>query len=69
MVTSFYNKTFLNLTPWVSAALVMQGFVDVSRMGCSSLTAHLADIHQSKETHCHSEPLTTVFHPGYQSLN
>jgi hypothetical protein len=32
----------------VSAAPVMQGLVDVSRMGYSSLEAHSADIHQSE---------------------
>ena len=44
------------------AALVMQGFVDLGRMGCSSLAralaAHSADSHQSEDTLSHSEPLT-----------
>ena len=35
---------------WVPAALVMQGLVDFGRMGGSSLTAHSANIHQSKDT-------------------
>jgi hypothetical protein len=47
----------------------MQGLVDVGRMGCSSLATHSANIHQSKDTLCHSEPLATAFHPGYQSSN
>jgi hypothetical protein len=49
---------------WVPAALVMQGSVDVGRMGCSSLAAHSANIHPSKDTLCHSESLTDAFHPG-----
>jgi hypothetical protein len=35
--------------PAVQAAVVMQGLVDANRMGCSSLAAHSADIHQSKD--------------------
>jgi hypothetical protein len=49
------------LNRWVPAALVMQGFVDVGTMGCSSLAAHSADIHLSKDTLCHSKPLTDAF--------
>jgi hypothetical protein len=52
----------------VPAAIVMQKLVDVGRMGCSSLAAHSADIHQSKDTRCHSEPLTTACHSEYKSL-
>jgi hypothetical protein len=48
-----------------ASRFVMQGLVDVRSMGCSSL----AEIYQSKDTICHSEPLTTAFHPGYQSLD
>jgi hypothetical protein len=56
------------LTPYVPAALVMQG-LDVGRMSCSSLTAHTADVHQSKDTLCHSEPLTDAFYWAYPSSN
>jgi hypothetical protein len=38
----------------------MQGLVDVGRMGCSSLAAHSADIHQSKDTLCHNESLSLL---------
>ena len=62
-------RFFYFLTPWVPSALVMQGLVDVSRIGCSSLAAHSADIHQSEDTLCHSDPLTDVFHPKYPSSN
>ena len=51
------------------AALVMQGLVDVGRMGCEGRAAHSADVQQSKDNLCQSEPLTTAFHPGYQSLH
>jgi hypothetical protein len=44
----------------------MQGLVDVGRMGCLSLAAN---IHQSKEIFCPSEPLSTAFHPGYQTIS
>ena len=57
------------LIPWVPAAVGMQGLVDVGGMGYSSLAAHSADIHQSKASLCHSEPLATAFDPGYESLN
>ena len=57
------------LTPWVPAALEMQGLVDVARMGCWSLAAHSADIHQSKDTLDYSEPLIDAFHPKYQITN
>jgi hypothetical protein len=50
------------------AALVMQGLVNVSRMGCSSLAAHSANIRQPKDTLFHSEPLATAFHQGYFNL-
>jgi hypothetical protein len=46
----------------------MQGLVDVSRMGCSSLAAHLADI-QSKDTLYPNEPHTDAFHQEYPSSN
>ena len=70
-----YGLIPLSLTPWVPAALAMQGLVDVGRMGCSSppspfprspFSRHLPI---KRETPCHSEPLTTAFHPGYPSLN
>ena len=35
--------------------IVMQGLVDVGKMGCSSLAAHSADIYQSEDTLCPSE--------------
>ena len=44
----------LHLPPWVPADLVMQGWVDVGRMGCSFLAAHTSDIHPSKDTVCPS---------------
>jgi hypothetical protein len=47
----------------------MQGLVDVGRMGCSSFAAHSADIHQSEDTLCHSEPLATAFHLKYPNSN
>jgi hypothetical protein len=47
----------------------MQGLVDVGIMGCSSLAAHSADIQQSEDTLCHSEPLTAAFHPKYLNSN
>jgi hypothetical protein len=50
------------------AALAMQGLLDVGRMGCSSLAAHSADIHQSEDTLCHSEPLTDAFHAEYPNF-
>jgi hypothetical protein len=53
----------LSVYPRVPGALVMQGMVDVNSMGCSSLAAHSADIHQSKESRCDREPLPTAFYP------
>jgi hypothetical protein len=47
------------------AALVMQGLMDVGRMGSSSIAAHLADIHQSKDTLFPSEPLLMHFTQEY----
>jgi hypothetical protein len=46
----------------------MQGLVDVGRMGCSSLAAHSADIHQSEDTLSHSELLTDAFHAEYPNV-
>ena len=42
----------------------MQTLVDVSRMGCLSLTDHSADIHRWKDTFCSSEPFPDTFPPG-----
>jgi hypothetical protein len=47
----------------------MPGWVDVKRVGCSSLAAHMSDIHPSKIHFFPSQPITDTFHPGYQSSN
>ena len=48
----FAHFIFYLLTPWVPAALVMQGVVDVGRMDCSSLAAHSVNIHHLVDTLC-----------------
>ena len=50
-------------------AALVQGLVDVGRMGYLFLGAHSADIHQSKGILCHSEPLTDAFQSGFPSFN
>jgi hypothetical protein len=42
--------------------------VDVNILGCSSLAAHSADIHQSEDNLCPSEPLTVAFHAEYPNF-
>ena len=58
-----------HLTPWVPAALVMQGWVDVRRMCCSSPAAHMSNIHPSEDTFLPSWSLIDAFPPGYPSFN
>jgi hypothetical protein len=57
-MVSHPNEYMHVLIPWMPVGLVMQGLVDVGRMGCSSLAAPSADIHQSKESICFSENKT-----------
>jgi hypothetical protein len=47
----------------------MQELVDIGRMGRLSFAAHLADILQSEDTLCPSEPLTDAFYPEKPSSN
>jgi hypothetical protein len=53
-----------HVTPWVPAALVMQGLVDVGSPR-NPFSWHL----QSKDTLWHSESLTDAFHQEYLSSN
>ena len=59
---NYWDVTFLPLSvghqlgPWVPAAPVMQGLVHASKMGCSSHTAHSANIHTNQR---HSLPQST----------
>ena len=56
------------LTPGVPAAI--DAWIGGCRQnGCSSLAAHSADIHQSKDTIRPSEPLTDAFQSEYSSSN